>query len=280
MNSRTEGTILVGVDGSSNSAVAAAWAAETGQRMNMSVRAVTAWTLLPPDSGYGFNDPVSEMHEAAADDTSRFLREAGLDGIEVLAVRGPAAEALLETADSLDASVLVVGTRGLGPLSGLLLGSVSRRLLFRTRRPLVVVPCRRHLSPPALTRILVGVDCSTVAKRVLSWSAAFCASLGVPATIVRCTDPGCEKPPGHVASVDDTLRGDTEEAMEAFRADGVAYDVVITHSDPRSALLDIAANTDAGLIVVGRRGEGQFRGLGGTTSYLVRHSPIPLAVIP
>jgi nucleotide-binding universal stress UspA family protein len=32
--------------------------------------------------------------------------------------------------------------------------------------------------------------------------------------------------------------------------------------------------------VVGRRGEGQFRGLGGTASYLVRHSPMPLAVTP
>ena len=116
--------------------------------------------------------------------------------------------------------------------------------------------------------------------RVLSWSADFCASLGAPATIVRCTDPGCERPPGHVNRVDDTLRADTEEAMEPFRIRGVAYDVVITHSDPRSALLEIAASTASGLIVVGRRGEGQFRGLGGTTSYLVRHSLIPLAVIP
>lgn len=280
MNSRNDGTIVVGVDGSSNSAVAATWAAEIGKRTGSPVRAVTAWTLLPLDSGFSFDDPVSEMHEAAADDTSRFLREAGLDGIEVVAVRGPAAEALLETADSLDASILVVGTRGLGPLSGLLLGSVSRRLLFHTRRPLAVVPCREPLSPPTLTRVLVGVDCSTVAKRVLSWSAGFCASLGVPATIVRCTDPGCERPPGHVARVDDTLRADTEEAMEPFRASGVAYDVAITHSDPRSTLLDVAASADAGLIIVGRRGEGQFRGLGGTTSYLVRHSPIPLAVVP
>jgi nucleotide-binding universal stress UspA family protein len=80
--------------------------------------------------------------------------------------------------------------------------------------------------------------------------------------------------------VDETLRADTEEAMEPFATRGVACDVVITHSDPRSALIDIAASAHAGLIVVGRRGEGQFRGLGGTTSYLVRHSPIPLAVIP
>lgn len=56
--------------------------------------------------------------------------------------------------------------------------------------------------------------------------------------------------------------------------------VVVAHCDPRVALLETAASSDADLIVVGRRGEGQLSGLGGTTSYLVRHSPIPLAVIP
>jgi nucleotide-binding universal stress UspA family protein len=46
------------------------------------------------------------------------------------------------------------------------------------------------------------------------------------------------------------------------------------------ALLETAARDEADLIVVGRWGEGQARGLGGTASYLVRHSPIPLAIIP
>lgn len=56
--------------------------------------------------------------------------------------------------------------------------------------------------------------------------------------------------------------------------------VVVAHCDPRVALLETAASNEADLTVVGRRGEGQFRGLGGTASYLVRHSPIPLAVTP
>ena len=56
--------------------------------------------------------------------------------------------------------------------------------------------------------------------------------------------------------------------------------VVVAHCDPRVALLETAASNEADLTVVGRRGEGQFRGLGGTASYLVRHSPSPLAVTP
>jgi nucleotide-binding universal stress UspA family protein len=50
--------------------------------------------------------------------------------------------------------------------------------------------------------------------------------------------------------------------------------------DPRAGLFETAASDLADPIVVGRRGKGQFRGLGGTASYLAHHSPIPLAVIP
>ena len=176
--------------------------------------------------------------------------------------------------------MLVIGTRGLGPLAGLLLGSISRRLLFTTHRPLIVVPRRAPPDPQELTRVLVGVDCSPVAQRVLSWSARICADLGVPATIVRCASPDCEQPPGHGEHADDRVRSDTEEALERFRDLGVEYTIAVAHCDPRVALVDNATGEQAGLIVIGSRGEGQFRGLGGTASYLARHSPVPLAVIP
>jgi nucleotide-binding universal stress UspA family protein len=280
MIDHSRGAILVGLDGSPSAANAAAWAFAIGRRMNSPVKAAAAWTHRPSPHEHGVDNLASEMHTQIVDVATRSLLDAGLVGIEVIAVRGPVTEVLLETADTLDASMLVVGTRGLGPLSGLLLGSISRRLLFTTHRPLVVVPSQSTPSPPALTRVLVGVDCSPVARSVLSWSATFCADLGVPATIVRCADPGCEKPPGHVARVDAQVRADAEEALVSFRDHEVAYDVVVAHCDPRAALLETAASDLADLIVVGRRGEGQFRGLGGTTSYLARHSPIPLAVIP
>lgn len=280
MHDNADGAILVGFDGSTNAVIAAAWAFAIAERRNSPIKAAAVWTERSPLDASGATDPVSEMHRRTMDVANRSLLDAGLDGVEVVAMRGPVTEALIDTADELDASMLVVGTRGLGPLSGLLLGSISRRLLFTTHRPIVVVPRASTLNPPVLSRVLVGVDCSKVAERVLSWSATFCASLGVQATIVRCADPGCEKPPGHVARVDDRVRAVAEEALGSFRDLGVDYNVVVAHCDPRVALLETAASSDADLIVVGRRGEGQLSGLGGTTSYLVRHSPIPLAVIP
>ncbi len=280
MNDYTRSAVLVGVDDSLNANIAAAWAVAIGRRLGVPVRAVAAWTRVASKALPGVDDDVSEMNTHVASAAAQSLRDVGLDDVDIVARRGPAATVLLDAVNELDASILVVGTRGLGPLSGLLLGSVSRRLLFTTDRPLVLVPRRWTMSPPPLTRILVGVDCSAVARRVLSWSAAFCADLGLPATIVRCADPGCEKPPGHVERFDEDVRADAEEALVQFRDNDVEYKVVVCNTDPRVGLPEAAASDGAGLIVIGSRGAGQFSGLGDTASYLVRHSPLPLAVIP
>ncbi len=280
MTERTQNTILVGVDGSPNAVMAARWASEIGRRLDAPVEAVAAWTEVPPPYMGDTDEHVADMNAHVARIMAQALDGDGLHGINVTAVQGSIAEVLINTADEREASMLVVGTRGLGPLSGLLLGSISRRLLFTIHRPLVVVPHREPPNSQALARVLIGVDCSAVAQRVLSWSARLCADLDVPATIVRCVDPGCERPPGYVAHIDDEVRADAEGTLQPFRDLGVEYDVAVAHCDPRVALVENVAGVQAGLIVIGSRGEGKFRGLGGTASYLARHSPIPLAVIP
>lgn len=280
MTDQTQGSILIGVDGSGNANIAAAWGAEIGRRTNAAVTAIAAWREIPSPYVDRIDDHVEAMNIQQIEAATESLVDAGLTDIEVTAAPGPVAEVLLNAAEQQNASMLVVGTRGLGLLSGLLLGSISRYLLFNSRRPLVVVPSESTVNPPELERVLVGIDRSSVAKRVVSWAAEFCADLGVPATVVRCADPGCERPPGLVAHVDENARDGAEEELSPFRELEVEYDILVSHCDPRVALVDAAISTGAGMIVIGTRGEGQFRGLGGTASYLARHSPVPLAAVP
>ena len=280
MTAHAQGAILVGVDNSPDSDIAAAWAVKIACATGSPIRAVTAWTTRAPSDLEGVDDDIAEANAHTGSTSAESLHTAGLAGLEVIAVRGPAADVLLKTANTLDASLLVVGTRGLGPLAGLLLGSVSRQLLFATDRPLALIPRQSTLNPQPLTRVLVGVDCSPVAQRVLTWSARFCAELGVSATIVRCADPGCERPPGHVERYDEQIKDETEQALAVFRNRGVQYTLEVCNLDPRVALPETAARDRAGLIVIGTRGAGHFSGLGGTASYLVRHSSLPITVIP
>ena len=276
----TRNTILVGVDGSSGSCIAAAWAVDVGRRMKAPVEAIAAWSDVPPPYDGILDDDVTELREHTATVAAQSLLAVGLDDIEVRAAQGPTAKVLIDAADESDASMLVVGTRGLGSLSGLLLGSISRKLLFSAHLPVVVVPHQSKIEPASPTRVLVGAEHSPIAERVLSWAAWFCSKVGVSAMITRCADSGCERPPGHAERFDVDARSDIEQVLKPFRDLEVEYSVALAHCDPRVALPETAARARADLIVVGTSGAGRFRGLGSTTSYLARHSPVPLAVIP
>jgi nucleotide-binding universal stress UspA family protein len=135
-------TIVVGVDGSEASVRALRWAVEEARLRSARVRAVHAWSY-PHVSTYhqaarALRAPVAEEAEAILE---RALREgaseAGGVEIEQLVVEGPAAGVLVEA--SSDASLLVVGSRGLGGFSGLLLGSVSHQAASHASCAVVIV---------------------------------------------------------------------------------------------------------------------------------------------
>ena len=69
--------------------------------------------------------------------------EEGLDArFRLVSGNAPgAARMIAKVAREAHADLLVVGTRGLGPISGALLGSVTQRLLHSAPCPVLAVPC-------------------------------------------------------------------------------------------------------------------------------------------
>jgi nucleotide-binding universal stress UspA family protein len=135
--------IVVGVDGSQPSQVALRWAAEEARRRSASLEVVHAWHL-PHAGGYpylaGYLD--LELFEA---DARRVVDLAlageelhGLTWVHPILVQDGAARALLDTAKG--AELLVVGSRGRGGFTGLLLGSVSQQVAAHAPCPVVIVP--------------------------------------------------------------------------------------------------------------------------------------------
>ncbi|HEU6445893.1 MAG TPA: universal stress protein [Gaiellaceae bacterium] len=57
-------------------------------------------------------------------------------------IEGDPAEAILDFAQARDADVIVIGSRGLGRVTGALLGSVSREIVQRADRPVLVAKAR------------------------------------------------------------------------------------------------------------------------------------------
>lgn len=92
--------------------------------------------------------------QAAIGKLVKDLKQHGLDArLEVADVMaGGAAHAIAEIAKEAGADLIVVGTRGHGPIAELLLGSVSHRLVQTAHCPVMVVPAQRATAAKAAAR--------------------------------------------------------------------------------------------------------------------------------
>jgi nucleotide-binding universal stress UspA family protein len=136
--------IVVGVDGSDESKNALRWAVDEARVHGASVAAVHAWQAPPPVPEL---TPVPtydisilpELREASVRFVAEVVKEVVGESdvsVEPAAVEGPAAAVLTDAAR--DADLLVVGSRGHGGFTGLLLGSVSQQLAHHSPCPVVI----------------------------------------------------------------------------------------------------------------------------------------------
>ncbi len=97
---------------------------------------------LLPTGGFGMS---SAQEHRLTDDDKRSLEDAAAlaaeRGVETKTeiLRGDPVDEIVAYADSIDADLIVVGSRGHGALTSALLGSVSRGVLHEARRPVLVV---------------------------------------------------------------------------------------------------------------------------------------------
>lgn len=138
--------IVVGVDGSAQSNAALQWALEESGRRGARVEAMLAYhqepVFVPATSmalhPYGERPqrhPAQELHANVHLARTAVL---GAPDVAETVVVGDAADHLVEA--SRHADLLVIGTRGHGPVVGAVLGSVAAKCLRHAECPVVVIP--------------------------------------------------------------------------------------------------------------------------------------------
>jgi nucleotide-binding universal stress UspA family protein len=141
--------IVVGVDGSAGGKAALAWALTQALRTGATVTAVASWQLPTIDgmagfgayaalSSYDLRDPTTEVLAKAVAEATAELPVESTVAVTTSVVQGYPARELLRAAEGAD--LLVVGSRGHGELSGMLLGSVGLHCVTHATCPVVVVP--------------------------------------------------------------------------------------------------------------------------------------------
>ncbi|GAU69829.1 hypothetical protein SSP35_14_01630 [Streptomyces sp. NBRC 110611] len=267
--------LVVGVDGSEASLEAVDWAADEAVRHKVVLHLVHAAA------------PGHEAPELIAAASERARKRAPTVRLSSEALPEDAASALVS--QGRNAFALVLGSRGLGDLAGLLLGSVSLAVAARADCPVVVVRGGVEHRNARFGSVVVGVEdgegsgtavqfalreahvrrCRLVA--VHAWGVPF-GALSEPPPLSGYALEAHRRPPEQV--LDDALRGSAERYPDAL----VSREVV--EEPARHALLRAASGAD--LLVVGaRRRRGRIGlQLGLVNHAALHHAPCPIAVVP
>lgn len=134
--------IVAAVDGSDNSIRAAKQAITLAETFGGSIWLVHAFPHTSDLLGYPeFDRLVSRRKSAGQKVLNSVIQALGDTRIEITEdlLEAPEAEAILAVAASRHADLIVLGTRGLGSIEGLLFGSVSRKVVHHAPCSVLVV---------------------------------------------------------------------------------------------------------------------------------------------
>ncbi|OLZ66329.1 universal stress protein UspA, partial [Streptomyces sp. IMTB 2501] len=189
--------------------------------------------------------------------------------------------------ESRTASLVVVGSRGLGAFSGLLLGSTAVHLAAHGRCPVLVVRGRPKPTGP----VLLAVDGSPAGERAVEFAFAEATMRGADLLALHVWNTWSERayegpgdPLNMVVDID-RLREEEQRLLDdtlspwQTRYPQVTVERRLVRSRIRPALIE--ASHDAQLVVAGARGRGGFTGLllGSVSQALLHHAHCPVAVI-
>jgi nucleotide-binding universal stress UspA family protein len=261
--------VVVGVDGSQSGGAAVTWAAREAARrgVELVVTHVIDW------HGAEYAEAVREtawgIVAGAAAEARSVAREIRVSS-DLAA--GQAAPALVDR--STDDTLIVVGHRGRGGLSSLLLGSVSHQVATHAAGPIVVVRGRTQAASGA---VVVGIDGSAGSAATLGRAFDEAARRDATLMVVHAC---AAAPPTYLgeAPVDHTV-------AQELVADEIAPwrekfpDVVVDSAvvEGNAAALLIGQSRSAQLVVVG--GRGGLR-LGAVSHQLLHHADCPVLIVP
>jgi len=232
---------------------------------------------------------LDEAYEARRRQARRLLDIAGagtagwVTPVRQVVIEGHPVTGISRVARDMDVDLVVVGPRGRGRVAALMLGSVTRSLLGVLDRPLLIA--RR---PPALPDpIVVATDGSAHGDAAVALVASLPWTRRARILVVVVAGGVIPGPAGiHRREVADAEQGlarrIADDAVASLAAAGRSASAVIGTGGPASAITTIARERGVGLVTLGARGAGGFRGLivGSVAERVIATAPCPVLVVP
>jgi nucleotide-binding universal stress UspA family protein len=295
--------ILCPVDFSEHSRHALDWAAAFGRWYGAAVSvlhvhrvAVPSLTASPVASPEPFlptllsDDERTNIRHAAEAFVAEVREGLALDVIveEDVNIAG----AIVGAARTIPADLIAIGTHGRTGFDRVVLGSVAEKVLRTAACPVLTVPPRAANAPPlaasGVTRVICATDFSESSSRALSYAASLAQRAGTPLTVVHILElvPDAadvlvpESDAFRAARFEDAKRS-MAAAIPAAVRNACTVDEMLLAGKPWREIVRLAAERQAGLIVMGAHGRGVIDRMffGSTTQQVVRQAPCPVLTV-
>jgi nucleotide-binding universal stress UspA family protein len=257
--------VLLATDGSKDATLAARAAADVCEGTGAELHVVHAWHSVPTPH---FRALVrTEMKRIGAEVLEKRVEKAEGAGAKVAGahlVEGRAADEILDLAEKIGAGLVIIGSRGLGPVGRVVLGSVSEAVVHHARCPVLVLRGGDGSWPPV--RVIFGDDGSEAARAAGDLAATLCGRHGARGLVVhaypRLPEVDAEGRAFDPRAVDDELRR-AEKALMQRAGElegrlGSRPKVRLVEGDAAACLLEVAGEyaPERTLLTLGSRGLG------------------------
>jgi nucleotide-binding universal stress UspA family protein len=280
--------ILLATDGSEDAARATEAATDLARKSGAELHVVHVWHDVRGFAHDFVKRELRRQGQEILDEQVQRVRAAGGEVAKAHLRRGRTSNEVIALSEEIGAGLLVVGSRGLGTVQRILMGSQSEEIVHRAQVPVLVLRGGEEAWPPA--RIVIGEDFSDDARKAGDLAAGIGRLYGASGLLMYSHPDLPEIPPGEARSTVSDLMDirERDENMLDRRATeleeilGSSPEVKVSEGYPANVLLDASQEVQPSLVAVGSRGlAGMMRTrLGSVSTKVVTAARGPVLVYP
>jgi nucleotide-binding universal stress UspA family protein len=252
--------ILLPTDGSEDAVRATEAASDLARESGAELHVVHVWHDVRGFAHDFVKRELKRQGQEILDKQVERIRASGGEVAKTHLRRGRTANEVIALCEEIDAGLLVVGSRGLGTVQRILMGSQSEEIVHRAQVPVLVLTGAEDFWPPA--RIVVGEDFSDDARKAGELAASIGKLYDAGGLLVYSHPDLPEVPPGESRSTVQNLMemrerdvsmleeraGDLEKLL------GSRPEILVSGGYPANVLLEAAQEVQPSLVAVGSRG--------------------------
>jgi nucleotide-binding universal stress UspA family protein len=280
--------ILLPTDGSEDAIRAAEAASDLARRRGAELHVVHVWHDVRGFAHDFVKRELRRQGQEILDEQVERIRASGGEVTKAYLRKGRTSNVVIALCKEIDAGLLIVGSRGLGTVRRILMGSQSEEIVHHAQVPVLVLTGAADYWPP--TRIVIGEDFSDDARKAGELAAGIGKLYGVKGLLVYSHPDLPEVPPGETRSTVQNLVNMRERDREMLEERAGALEEIlgsrpetrISGGYPANVLLEASQEVQPSLVAVGSRGlAGLIRTrLGSVSTKVVTAARVPVLVYP